>query len=43
MVVMSAPAAWAASILHDLTARPFMMTVQAPHWAVSQPTWVPVK
>jgi hypothetical protein len=23
-------------------ARPFMWTVQAPHCAVSQPTWVPV-
>ena len=31
-----------ASCLHDLTAAPFMMIVQAPHWLVSQPTWVPV-
>ena len=37
-----APAACAASTLHDLTARPSTSTVHAPHWAVSQPTCVPV-
>src|SRR5690606_29709709 len=42
MVVISAPDAWASSMLHDLTALPFSSTVHAPHWAVSQPTWVPV-
>ena len=42
MVVISAPPACAARMLQDLTERPFMTTVQAPHCAVSQPTWVPV-
>ncbi len=42
MVVTSVPATWASSTLHDLTARPSTITVQAPHCAVSQPTWVPV-
>jgi hypothetical protein len=42
MVVISAPGCCAASVLHDLMARPLTSTVQAPHWAVSQPTWVPV-
>ena len=32
----------AARIVHDFTARPSRCTVQAPHWPVSQPTWVPV-
>ena len=43
MVTMSAPSACIATMLQDLTALPFMCTVQAPHWAVSQPTWVPVR
>ena len=30
-------------MLQHFTALPFMWTVQAPHWAVSQPTWVPVR
>jgi hypothetical protein len=42
MVVISAPLCCTASVLHDLMARPLTSTVQAPHWAVSQPTWVPV-
>ena len=42
MVVTSAPCACTASMAQDLTARPFTCTVQAPHWLVSQPTWVPV-
>ena len=29
--------------MHDLTAMPSTWTVQAPHWLVSQPTWVPVR
>ena len=43
MVVICAPSACSARIEQDFTARPFMWTVQAPHWAVSQPTWVPVR
>ena len=42
MVVISLPCTCSASIEQALIARPFMCTVQAPHWAVSQPTWVPV-
>src|SRR3982751_4877117 len=42
IVVTSLPCTCAARIEHDLIARPFMCTVQAPHCAVSQPTWVPV-
>src|SRR5690348_18127081 len=40
---MSQPEAWAASTVHDITERPSMWTTQAPHWVVSQPTWVPVR
>ena len=29
-------------MVQDFTARPFTCTTQAPHWLVSQPTWVPV-
>src|ERR1700712_5784322 len=43
MVVTLAPLAWPTSTVHDLTARPSICTTQAPHWLVSQPTWVPVK
>src|SRR5579885_2762575 len=43
MVVTLAPSAWPASTVHDFTALPSMCTVQAPHWLVSQPTWVPVR
>src|SRR5581483_1808576 len=43
IVVISAPSAWTASTLHDLTAIPFINTVHAPHCVVSQPTFVPVK
>src|SRR3546814_8103612 len=42
MVVTVAPWAWAASMVQDLTLRPSTWTTQAPHWLVSQPTWVPV-
>src|SRR5437762_3163694 len=43
MVRMSAPSACMATIEQLLVAFPFICTVQAPHWAVSQPTCVPVK
>src|SRR5262249_2120883 len=36
------PSQDAASVVHDLTARPSRWTTQAPHWLVSQPTCVPV-
>ena len=36
------PSAWTASIVQVFTAWPSTWTVQAPHWLVSQPTWVPV-
>src|SRR5258706_12884357 len=42
MVVTVAPCAWTASTLQLFTALPSISTVQAPHWAVSQPMWVPV-
>src|SRR5512145_301380 len=42
MVRMSAPSACIATIEQLLIALPFMCTVHAPHWAVSQPTCVPV-
>src|SRR5512134_3373519 len=42
MVMISAPSACAARVMHDLTALPLNMTVQAPQFPVSQPTWVPV-
>jgi hypothetical protein len=28
---------------HDFALRPSISTVQAPHWLVSQPMWVPVR
>src|SRR5262245_3113766 len=37
-----APSQDAASVVHDLMARPSTWTTQAPHWLVSQPTCVPV-
>ena len=43
MVVTLAPLACPASTVQDLTARPSICTTQAPHWLVSQPTWVPVR
>ena len=43
MVVTSAPSACPANTVQDFTARPSMWTTQAPHWLVSQPTWVPVR
>src|SRR5262245_14998291 len=36
------PSQDAASVVHDLIARPSRWTTQAPHWLVSQPTCVPV-
>ena len=42
MVVISAPSPWTASTVQDLTDLPSIMTVQAPHDEVSQPTLVPV-
>ena len=41
IVVTVAPSAWTASIVQLFTALPSTWTVQAPHWLVSQPTWVP--
>src|SRR2546427_6660681 len=38
MVRTSQPSACTASMAQDLTAWPSTMTVQAPHWLVSQPT-----
>ena len=43
MVVTVEPSACTANTVHDLTLRPSMSTVHAPHWLVSQPTWVPVR
>src|SRR5262245_5053874 len=43
MVTTLAPSQDAASVVHDLTARPSRGTTHAPHWLVSQPTWVPVR
>src|SRR5690348_13877187 len=42
MVVTLAPLAWTANRVQDLTDLPSTCTTQAPHWLVSQPTWVPV-
>src|ERR1700722_9977522 len=42
MVLTSCPSAITASVVQDLTALPSRCTTQAPHWEVSQPTWVPV-
>ena len=43
MVVTLDPSACPTSTVQDLTARPSIWTTQAPHWLVSQPTWVPVR
>ena len=43
IVVTLLPSAWTASIVQDLIAWPSTWTVHAPHWLVSQPTWVPVR
>src|SRR5271166_2574408 len=42
-VVISEPSACTANIVHDFTARPFISTVHAPQYEVSQPTCVPVR
>src|SRR6266853_2471661 len=42
-VVISDPSACTANIVHDFTASPFISTVQAPQYVVSQPTCVPVR
>jgi hypothetical protein len=43
MVVTAAPSACTVSMVQDFTAAPSTDTVQAPHWLVSQPMWVPVR
>ena len=43
MVVMLAPSACTASVVHDLADTPSTRTVHAPHWLVSQPIFVPVR
>src|SRR6185437_11002173 len=42
MVVTVVPCTWTARVLQLFTALPSINTVQAPHWAVSQPMCVPV-
>src|ERR1700682_4338445 len=42
MVVISAPSAWTAKMVQDLTLCPSTSTVHAPQLLVPQPTWVPV-
>src|SRR6266446_999204 len=42
-VVISDPSACTANIVQDFTARPFISTVHAPQYVVSQPTCVPVR
>ena len=42
-MVISWPSACTASTVQLFTALPSMSTVQAPHWLVSQPMWVPVR
>src|SRR3979411_1563931 len=42
-VVISDPSACTANIVQDFTARPFISTLQAPQYVVSQPTCVPVR
>src|SRR5208282_3335831 len=42
-VVISDPSACTANMVQDFTARPFISTVQAPQYVVSQPTCVPVR
>src|SRR5436305_795186 len=43
MVVTARPSASTASMAQLLTDLPSTQTVQAPHWLVSHPTWVPVR
>src|SRR5207253_798429 len=43
MVVTVLPSAWTARTVQDFTALPSRWIVQAPHWDVSQPTFVPVR
>src|ERR1043166_9384027 len=43
MVRTFAPSADNANMVQDFTALPSTWTTQAPHWDVSQPTWVPVR
>src|SRR6266404_5700663 len=42
-VVISDPSACTANMVQDFTARPFISTVHAPQYVVSQPTCVPVR
>src|ERR1700730_6059566 len=42
MVVTLAPSICQTKTVQDFTALPSTCTTQAPHWDVSQPTWVPV-
>src|SRR6266404_2794702 len=42
-VVISDPSACTANMVQDFTAKPFINTVQAPQYVVSQPTCVPVR
>src|SRR4249919_3604937 len=42
MVMTSAPSSCHTNTVQALTALPSTWTTQAPHWEVSQPTWVPV-
>src|ERR1700726_1585363 len=42
-VVISEPSACTANMVQDFTARPFISTVHAPQYVVSQPTCVPVR
>src|SRR6516225_5570502 len=42
-VVMCAPSYMTANVRHELTRRPSISTVQAPHWPWSQPFFVPVR
>src|ERR1700694_2520832 len=42
IVVRLLPSAWTANIVQLFTALPSTRIVQAPHWLVSHPTWVPV-
>src|SRR3954468_23761980 len=43
IVVISAPSHCTARMVQDLIACPSIWTTHAPHWLVSQPTWVPVR
>src|SRR3954469_10625317 len=43
IVVTLPPSTWTARIVQDLIDLPSIWTTQAPHWLVSQPTWVPVR